>query len=95
MLIIHVLNDKVALITQSRNVFKVRAVGTDCAEQRVGHNLANVFQEKSHQGKFMNSILLKFVRSFLSLAHGNADVEQRASLSANKKTVTPHSKRDL
>ena len=47
----------------------------------------HVFQEKSTQGRFKYSVLEKLVKSLLSLAHGNADVEQ--SLSANKTTVTP------
>ena len=57
---------------------------TDCAEERVDHYWANVFQEKSHHGKFKYSILQKLVKSVLSPAHGNADVER--NLSANKKT---------
>lgn len=54
---------------------------------RIDHYWADVFQEKSKQGKFKYSVLQKLVKSLLSLAHGNADVER--SLSANKKTVTP------
>lgn len=38
-------------------------------------------------GKFKYSVLQKFVKSLLSLVHGNADVER--SLSANKRTATP------
>lgn len=38
-------------------------------------------------GKFKYSALKKLVKSLLSLAHGNADVER--SLSANKRTATP------
>ena len=39
------------------------------------------------QGKFKCSVLQKLVKSLLSLAHGNADVER--SLSANKRILTP------
>ena len=38
-------------------------------------------------GKFKYSVLQKLVKSLLSLAHDNADVER--SLSANKRTATP------
>ena len=38
-------------------------------------------------GKFKYSVLQKLVKSLLSLAHGNADVQR--SLSANKRTATP------
>ena len=54
--------------------------------QRVNHYWASVFQEKTSKDQFRYSILPKLVKSFLSLAHGNADVER--SLSANKRTVT-------
>ena len=82
--------EEVALIADEWNVYMVGAVDTDdtdCAEERVDHCWANVFQEKSHQGKFKYSILQKLIKGLLSLAHGNADVER--SISANKKTVTP------
>ena len=82
--------EEVGLIADEWNVYIAGAVDTDdtdCAEERVNHYWANVFQEKSHQGKFKYSILQRLVKSLLSLAHGNADVER--SLSANKKTATP------
>ena len=82
--------EEVPLITDGGNVYMAGAVDaddTDCAEERIDHYWANVFQEKSHQGKFKYSVLQNLVKSLLSLAHGNADVER--SPSANKKTVIP------
>ena len=80
--------EEVALITDERNVYMAGAVDTDdtdCGEERVDHYWANVFQEKSHQRNFKYSIVQKLLKSLLSLAHDNADVEQR--LSANKKSL--------
>ena len=65
----------IALITDEWNVYMTGAV---CAEERVDHYWANVFQEKYHQGNFKYSFLQKIVRSLLSLAHGNADVERHS-----------------
>ena len=58
--------EEVALITDEWNVYMAGAVDTDDtdrAEERVDHYWANVFQEKSHQGKFEYSILQKLVKS--------------------------------
>ena len=76
--------EEVALLAGEWNVYMAGAVDTDdtdCAEERVDHYWANVFQEKSHQGKFKYFILQKLVKSLLSQAHGNEDVER--SLSAD------------
>ena len=74
--------EEVSLVTDEWKVYQ--AGDTD---SRVDHYWAVVFKEKSLQGEFKYSILQKLIKSLLSLAHGNADVER--SLSANKKTVTP------
>ena len=68
-------------------MYKAGDVDTDSTTRRVDHYWEDVFQEKSQQGEFKYPVLQKLVKSILSLAHGNADVER--SLSANKKTVTP------
>ena len=59
-------------------------IDSDSTTQRIDHYWASVFQEKKMQGKLNYSVLQKLVKSLLSLAHGNADVER--SLSANKRT---------
>ena len=69
--------EEVALITDEWNVYMAGAVDTDdtdCEEERVDHYWANVFHEKSHQGKFAYFILQKLVKG-LSIVHDKADVE--------------------
>jgi len=80
--------EEVCLVTDEWNVYHEGSViDSDSTTQRIDHNWASVFQEKNMQGKFKYSVLQKLVKSLLSLAHGNADVER--SLSANKRTLTP------
>ena len=78
-------SEEVSLVTDEWKVYQ--AGDTDSTTRRVDHYWAEVFKEKSLQGEFKYSILQKLIKSLLSLAHGNADVER--SLFANKKTVTP------
>ena len=77
--------EEVSLVTDEWKVYQ--AGDTDSTTRRVDHYWADIFKEKSLQGEFKYSILQKLIKSLLSLAHGNADVER--SLSANRKTVTP------
>ena len=78
-------DEEVALITDEWKVYQSGDEVVDTS-QRVDYYWASVFQEKTSQGQFRYSILPKLVKSVLSLAHGNADVER--SLSPNKRTVT-------
>ena len=73
--------EKVSLVTDEWKVYQ--AGDTDSTTRRVDHYWAEVFKEKSLQGEFKYSILQKLIKTLLSLAHGNADVER--SLSANKR----------
>ena len=77
--------EEVSLVTDEWKVYQAGDI--DSTTRRVDHYCAEAFKEKSLQGEFKYSILQKLIKSLLSLAHGNADVER--SLSANKKTVTP------
>ena len=80
--------EEVCLVTDEWKVYHEGSViDSDSTTQRIDHYWASVFQEKNMQGKFKYSVLQKLVKSLLSLAYGNADVER--SVSANKRTVTP------
>lgn len=80
--------EEVCLVTDEWKVYHEGSViDSDSTTQRIDHYWASVFQDKNMQGKFKYSVLQKLVKSLLSLAHGNADVER--SLSANKRTLTP------
>ena len=80
--------EEVCLVTDEWRVYHEGSViDSDSTTQRIDHYWASVFQEKNMQGKLKYSVLQKLVKSLLSLAHGNADVER--SLSANKRTLTP------
>lgn len=78
--------EEVCLVTDEWKVYQEGGDG-DSTTHRIDHYWASVFQEKSTQGRFKCSVRQKLVKSLLSLAHGNADVER--SLSANKMIVTP------
>jgi len=54
---------------------------------RVDHYWKNVTYQKTSSGRIKYPTLSKVVKSTLTLAHGNADVER--SLSDNKNAVTP------